>query len=220
MQNKLYKRSTALLSAVIVLNVGAIIWLFTNKSVWIDHKYAVIFGFVVFILVSSMIFAYYDLNAGINYVRKAVREGDVAMAKINGGTFVRFGRDARLKNHVYWKLNATLYDDDFNPSEIEIIEKFSTHQTKIPTGHVYVTYKKGHENDSLIIPNVIIQSIPEYQYLVEEYEKAIKPTYLNAYYKDGLLVQTYKESIKEQKDYYKEYNKQQKEIVESKKEKK
>ena len=29
----------------------------------------------------------------------------------------------------------------------------------------------------------------------KNYEKALKPTYLNAYYKDGLVLQTYKESI-------------------------
>lgn len=207
MQDKLYKRSSAILIGVLALNIAAIIWLFSNKSAWIEQKYAVICGFVLFALISVMVFAYFDLNSDRNYIRKAVKNGDVAMAKIKGGTFVRFARDARLKNHVYWKLDAVMYDDDFKPTDITIIEKFSTHQTKIPTGHVYVTFDRNHMNDSLIIPNVIIQSIPEYQFLVESYEKAIKPTYLNAYYKDGLVLQSYKDSMKEQKEYYKEYNK-------------
>lgn len=207
MQNKLYKRSSAILAAVLALNIGAILWLIFNKNVWIGQKYAVICGFVVFAIVSAMVFAYFDLNSDRNYIRKAVKNGDVAMAKIKGGTFVRFARDARMKNHVYWKLDAELYDDDFKKTDITIIEKFSTHQTKIPTGFVYITFDRNHLNDSLIIPNVIIQSIPEYQFLVESYEKAIKPTYLNAYYKDGLLLQSYKDSMKEQKEYYKEYNK-------------
>lgn len=207
MQNKLYKRSSAILAAVLALNIGAILWLIFNKNAWIGQKYAVICGFVVFAIVSAMVFAYFDLNSDRNYIRKAVKNGDVAMAKIKGGTFVRFARDARMKNHVYWKLDAELYDDDFKKTDITIIEKFSTHQTKIPTGFVYITFDRNHLNDSLIIPNVIIQSIPEYQFLVESYEKAIKPTYLNAYYKDGLLLQSYKDSMKEQKEYYKEYNK-------------
>lgn len=208
MQDKLYKRSSAILAIVIALNIGAIIWLFSNKNVWIGHKYGVICAFVAFALLSTMAFAYYDLNAGINYVRKAVKNGDVAMAKIIDGTFVRFARDARLHNHVYWKLNVELYDDDFKKIETTIIEKFSTHQTQIPKGHVYVTFDRNHLTNSLIIPNVIISSIPEYQYLVEQYEKAIKPTYLNAYYKDGLIIQSYKDSIREQKDYYREFNKE------------
>lgn len=217
MQNKLYKRSTAILCAVIVINIGAIIWLFINKSAWIEHKLPVIIGFVAFVLLSTIIFSYFDLNSDRNYIRKAVKNGDVAMAKIKGGTFVRFARDARMRNHVYWKLDAELYDDDFKKTDIEIIEKFSTHQTKIPTGCVYVTFDRNHLNDSLIIPNVIIQSIPEYQFLVEEYEKAIKPTYLNAYYKDGLVLQSYKDSINDQNKYYREYNKQQEELIKKKK---
>lgn len=208
MQNKLYKRSTIILCLVLGLNIAIVIWLFTNKDLWIANKYPVIVGFVLFALLSLMVFSYYDLNADRNYIRKAVKNGDVVMAKIIDGSFVRFARDARLKNHVYWKLDAIMYDDDMKQTNITIIEKFSTHQTKIPTGHVYITYDKNNLNDSLIIPNVIIQSIPEYQYLVETYEKEIKPTYLNAYYKDGLVLQSYKESMKEQKEYYKEFNKQ------------
>lgn len=216
MQNKFFKRSTILLGVVFFLNIGAIIWLFMNKDLWIAHKMPVICGFVVFMLLTTMIFTYYDLNADRNYIRKAVKNGDVAMAYIKQGSFVRFARDAKLKNHVYWKLDAQLFDDDFKKSDITIVEKFSTHQTKIPSGHVYVTFNRNKPNDCLIIPNVIIQSIPEYQFLVESYEKAIKPTYLNAYYKDGLILQSYKDSYKEQVNYYKEFNKQQKELLKKK----
>lgn len=208
MQNKLYKRSTILLFSIIALNMAIIIWLFMNKNVWIANKYIVIIGFVGFMLLSTVVFAYFDLNTDRNYIRKAVKNGDVAMAKIHSGTFVRFARDVRLKNHVYWELDATLYDDDIKEHKIKIIEKFSTHQTQIPKGHVYVTYNKNNLNDCLIIPNVIIQSIPEYKLLVDTYEKEIKPTYLNAYYKDGLILQSYKDSIKAQNEYYREYNKE------------
>ena len=208
MQNKLYKRSTIMLIMVIALNIGAIVWLFLNKGLWQANKRLFIICFVAFILISTMTFAYFDLNSDRNYIRKAVKNGDVAMAKIKDGSFLRFARDARLRNHVYWKLDAELIDDDMKSTNITIIEKFSTHQTKIPTGHVYVTYDSKHLDNCLIIPNVIIQSIPEYKLLVDTYEKEIKPSYLNAYYKDGLILQTYKDSIQEQNNYYKEYNKQ------------
>ena len=109
------------------------------------------------------------------------------------------GRDAKLKNHVYWQLDVEIYDNDMKKIETKIIEKFSTHQTSIPKGYVYVTYVEGKPEDSLIIPNVIISSIPEYQPLVQDYEKALKPKYLNAYINDGLILQTYKDSIDSQK---------------------
>ena len=216
MQLKLYKRSTILLSLTMVIDALLLVFLLKYRADYGKFSVGMIMGFIGIAFLLSLIFAYYDLNCDRNYIRKAVKNGDVAMAKIKDGTFVRFARDARLKNHVYWKINAELYDDDFNKIDITIIEKFSTHQTKIPTGYVYVTYIKDHLDDCLIIPNVIIQSIPEYQFLVESYEKAIKPTYLNAYYKDGLVVQTYKDSMKEQNEYYREFNKQQKELLNKK----
>ena len=204
MQEKLFKRSSIILALILAIDIAGIVLLFKNKDLWLENKVIVICIFVAFILLTTFIYAYLDLNADRNIVRKAVKNGDVAMAKIIDGTFVRFGRDARLRNHVYWKLNAELIDDDMKKTKITIIEKFSLHQTKIPTGHVYVTYDPKHLNNCLIIPNVIISSIPEYKVLVDTYEKEIKPTYLNAYYNDGLIIQSYKDSIKAQNEYYKE----------------
>ncbi|MBQ0036445.1 MAG: hypothetical protein KBT35_05965 [Firmicutes bacterium] len=203
MQDKLYKRSTLMLGIILLINIGAIVWLFLNKDVWANNRTLVSVCFVIFMLASMLFYAYIDLNADRNYIRKAVRNGDVVMAKIKTGSFIRIARDARLKKHIYWKLDAILYDDDMNPHDITIIEKFAPSQTSIPTGHVYITYDKNNLNNSLIIPNVIISSIPEYQFLVETYEKEISPKYLNAYYRNGLVLQSYKDSIKEEKEFRK-----------------
>ncbi len=126
--------------------------------------------------------------------------GDIAMAKIKGGTFVRFARDARLINHVYWKLDAEVYDNDMNKFDATIIEKFSTHQTKIPQGYVFVTYKEGHPDDCLIVPNYFISAIEEYKPLVEDYEKALRPKYLNAYSKNGLILESFENTLKKSKE--------------------
>ena len=199
MQLKLYKRSTLFLTIVIIADLAAIAALILFKDKWIDNKVMTIAAFVLFVFALSVIYSYYDLNADRNLIRKAVSNGDVALAKINNGTFVRFGRDARLKNHVYWKLDVEIFDNDMKKIDATIIEKFSTHQTQIPKGYVYVTYVEGKENDSLIIPNVIIASIPEYKVLVDEYEKSLKPKYLNVYINDGLILQTFEETMKAQK---------------------
>jgi len=198
MQLKLYKRSTFLLSLILIIDLVSIVFLIQNREKWADHSLGTILSFVVFIFILSLFYSWYDLNADRNLIRKRVANGDVALARIKDGTFVRYGRDARLKNHVYWKLDADLYDNDMNKKKISIIEKFSTHQTSIPEGYVYVTYVEGKEEECLIIPNVIIGSIPEYQPLVQDYEKALKPKYLNAYINDGLVLETYKESIRKQ----------------------
>ena len=200
MQLKIYKKSTLLLGLVVLVDIISIVSLIMTRDKWANNKMPVIIAFVLFVFLLSLIYSYYDLNADKNMIKKAVANGDVALAKIKDGTFVRFGRDARLKNHVYWKLNVDLYDNDMKKFETTIIEKFSTHQTSIPKGFVYVTYVEGKEEDCLIIPNIIIQSIPEYKVLTDDYEKALKPKYLNAYIKDGLILQTYEDSLKAQKE--------------------
>ncbi|MBQ6335095.1 MAG: hypothetical protein IJI46_08520 [Erysipelotrichaceae bacterium] len=200
MQLKLYKRSTILLSIVVICELTGIILLLKYREKWLDHKIAVILAFALFLLLINGIFSYYDLNADKNLIRKAVSNGDVALAKIKDGSFVRFGRDARLKNHVFWKLDVEIYDNEMKKFDAQIIEKFSLHQTAIPKGYVYVTYVEGKLDECLIIPNMIISSIQEYKPLVEDYEKALKPKYLNAYINDGLILETYEDSLKKSKE--------------------
>lgn len=200
MQLKIYKKSTILLTFVVLIDVISIVALIMFRDKWATNKLTTILLFALFMFILSMGYSYYDLNADKNLIKKAVSNGDVALAKINNGTFVRFARDARLKNHVYWKLNVEIFDNDMKKIDATIIEKFSTHQTQIPKGYVYVTYVEGKKDDCLIIPNVIISSIPEYKVLVDDYEKSLKPKYLNAYINDGLILQTYEESMKAQKE--------------------
>lgn len=223
MQSKLYKKSTFLLTLVVIVDIVSIVLLVKFRSLWASNKLPVILGFVLFIFALSTVYSYYDLNADRNIIRKRVANGDVAIAKIINGNFVRFARDAKLKNHVFWKMEAIVYDNDMVEHKTTIIEKFSTHQTRIPKGFVYVTYEEGKEDECLIIPNVIISSIPEYMPLVKDYEKAIKPKYLNAYYNDGLILQTYEDSIKLENDikrmdeeFEKKYAKEQKKLAKEK----
>ncbi len=195
MQLKLYKRSTFILTCIVIIEIAAIITLLKTRQAWQDRALLVILGFVFFMFLLTVLYSWYDLNGDKRLIRKAVSNGDVALARIKDGSFVRFARDARFKNHVFWKLDVEIYDNDMKRFDGQIIEKFSLHQTSIPKGDVYVTYVEGKENESLIIPNVIISSIPEYKVLTDAYEKALKPKYLNAYINDGLLLESYKDSL-------------------------
>jgi hypothetical protein len=199
MQLKLYRKSTIFLSIVVICEILSILLLLKYREVWTANKIPVMVGFVAFLFVLTSLYTWYDLNADKRLIRKAVSNGDVALARIKDGSFVRFGRDAKLKNHVYWKLDAIIYDNDMVEHKASIIEKFSTHQTSIPKGDVYVTYVEGKTDDSLIIPNMIIASIPEYKVLTDDYEKQLKPKYLNAYINDGLILETYQESVNKEK---------------------
>lgn len=203
MQYKLYKRSTVLLGFILLIDVAAIVWLFVNKDLWAANRWAVIVPFVLAIFVLTLIYSYLDLNMDKIIIRNMVKNGNVAMAKITNGSFFKIVRNARLKTNVLWKLEVEVYDQDMNTFKTTIIEKFSGHQTSIPKGFIFVTYDPNKPEKILVIPNVIISSIAEYQPLVEEYENKFKPTYLNVYYNNGLLIKTYAQSMKEERDYKK-----------------
>lgn len=199
MQLKFLKKSTLLLTLVLLLDVVAIAGLIIYRDLWADKKILTIAIAVGVLFILSTLYSNYDLNADKNYIKKCVRNGDVAIAKITKATFDRFARDARLKNHVYWRLNVELYDNDMKKFNTTIVEKFSTHQTSLPKGFVFVTYIEGKEEDCLIIPNTIISSLEPYKELALDYEKALKPTYLNVYYNNGLIIQTYSDAMKDQR---------------------
>lgn len=206
MQKKLYRRSTVLLGLILIIDIGVIIWLFTNRNLWISYGYRVIVLFVLIIFALTFIYSYFDLNQDKMIIKKMVKNGDIALIKINNASLYRIIRDAKLKNKVIWKIDIDLYDQDMNLIKKEIYEKLSPTQTSIPRGYCFATYNPNKPNDILIIPNVIISSISEFAPLVEEYENKFKPTYLNVYYNNGLLIKTYSDSIKEEKEYKRNNN--------------
>lgn len=203
MQLKIFKKCTVLLGIILIMDVvSAVLFLKYGNSLNMD-KFTKGFIYVMFTFVLFMGYSYYEQNADRNIIRKAVRNGDVALAYIKGGTYEKTARTIKWKVVNFWKLNVDLYDNDMKKFETTIIEKFTQHQTHIPTGWVFVTYKEGKEDECLIIPNVIISSIAEYKPLVDDYEKALKPKYLNAYINNGLWIQTYKDSLKAQREWEK-----------------
>ena len=199
MQLKLFKRTTVFLIVLIAITAGVSLFLWTNKSLWETHSLAVYFGLMFFILIAYFAISYYETNADRNIIRKMVQNGEIALARINEGKFERFGRDSRFKKYVFWKLDVTIYDENLNQINTTMIEKFNIKQTKIPRGNVYVTYNKEKPDVLFIIPNALISVFPELQPKVEKYEKNIKTQYLNSYYNNGMLLETFKDSMKEAK---------------------
>ena len=200
MQLKIYKRCTAILALMILVFGGAGAFLLMNREKWADKSFAVYMGLLVALLACFMAFSYYEMNADRNIIKKMVSEGRIALARINNGGFERFARDSRLKRYVFWKLDVTIFDQDMKKINTTMIEKFNLKQTQIPKGNVYVTYDPAEPEKLFIIPNVLISAFPDLQPLVESYEKNkdIKITYLNAYYNNGMLLESYKDSLKKE----------------------
>ena len=199
MQLKYYKRSTAMIGAIAVAAVVILIILLLNRRMWQDNSVLVFGIYIAAVFLATFIYADYDLNVARRAVMKKVREGHIALAKINGGKTEQMIRDSRFRNYMLWDLNLTVIDNDLNTIHTHCIEKFSLQQQSIPSGHVYVTYDPAKPEEILILPNILLQQLPEYQPLVETYEAKVKTSYLNCYYNRGLILKTFKESLAERK---------------------
>lgn len=200
MQDRLYKKSTLFLGLILVIDIAAIIWLFIKRDAWAPYGFKVIIIFVLAIFLLTFIYSYFDLNQDRIIIKRMIRNGDIALIKINKCSLHKIIKDARLRNKILWKLDVELYDQDMHTIKTSIIEKFAPSQTTVPKGFCFVVYNPKKPNNILIVPNMIISSISEFAPLVEEYEKNFKPTYLNVYYNKGLIIKTYQDSIKEEKE--------------------
>ena len=198
MQLKLYKRSTLILLAGILFIVGASVVLYMNRELWADHREMVYLPAIIIVFIFSAFIVWYDTNVDKRIIEKMTANGKIALARINGGTFVRFIRNARMQQQVLWQLDLTVYDQDMNEIKTTAIEKFSSHQTSIPEGNVYVTWDPAKPDHVFVIPNILLSAYPALKDIVEKYEKnkKIKISYLNSYYDKGMILRTFRDTIK------------------------
>ncbi|MBO4218256.1 MAG: hypothetical protein J5694_02475 [Erysipelotrichaceae bacterium] len=199
MQLKYYKRSTIMIGIITVASVVTMIVLLLNRRLWQENRFTVFGIYTIAIFVATFLYADYDLNVARRAVMKKVRQGHIALARINGGKTEKMIRDARFRSYILWDLDLTIIDNDMQSVPAHCIEKFSLEQKTIPSGHVYVTYDPDRPEEILILPNILLQQLPEYQPLVETYEAKIKTSYLNCYYNHGLILKSYKDTLAERK---------------------
>ncbi len=114
MQLKYYKRSTALIGAIAVAAVVILVILLLNRGMWEDNSVLVFGIYIAAVFLATFIYADYDLNVARRAVMKKVREGHIALAKINGGKTEQMIRDSRFRNYMLWDLDLTVIDNDLN----------------------------------------------------------------------------------------------------------
>lgn len=199
MQLKYYKRSTLLIGIITVASIVTMVVLLLNRQLWQDNRFTIFGIYTLAIFAATFLYADYDLNVARRAVMKKVRQGNIALARINSGKTEKMIRDARFRSYILWDLDLTVIDQDMKSIHTHCIEKFSMEQKSIPSGHVYVTYDPARPEEILILPNILLQQLPEYQPLVEAYEAKVKTSYLNCYYNHGLILKTFRDTMAESK---------------------
>ncbi len=209
MQLKIYGKCTIVLFVLILSVIGAGALLMFNFDAVADYRFLALGGFVLYAAVCFFGFKTYEKNVDKRLIQKMVLKGDIALANIKKAAPFRVIRDTSGKNYVLWEIDIEFYDKEFNAYEMTIIEKFNAMHPAIPNGTVYITHNPEKPEQKFIIQNVMISHVPSLAPIVQAYEnnKKISIKYLNVYYKDGLIVETYKESIKNQKKAEKESKK-------------
>ena len=133
-------------------------------------------------------------------------KGQIALANIKKAAPLKAIKESSGKYFVLWELEVEFYDQQFNRFETTIIEKFNPLHEKVPNGTVYITHNEAKPEHKFIVHNIMFSHVPALAPIVQAYEKnkRIPIKYLNVYYKEGLIIETFKESIKNQKKAEKE----------------
>lgn len=201
MQLKIYGKVTIVLIALILSLIGIGALIIFNFAALGSYKMLVIGGFIVYAVICFFGFKMYEKNADKYLIQKMVLKGQIALANIKKAAPLKAIRESSGKYYVLWELEVEFFDQQFNRFETSIIEKFNPMHEKVPNGTVYITHDEAKPERKFIVQNVMISHVATLAPIVHAYEKnkRIPIKYLNVYYKDGLIVETYKESLRNQK---------------------
>ena len=196
MQLKINRRCNIIITTLVVMIIIAVIGLVLTQELWKDDRVLVIAVFAVVTTILLIAFKYYEVNADRKIINKMVEDGQIALAEIKGAKFERIIKDSNNHKYPVWKLDIVYYDRDNNKHSGEMFEKFDAEQTKVPHGFVYITNDESRPDYKFIIPNILLMIYDGAEDMVTNYEAHVKDIrYLNAYYRKGIVVETFKKSL-------------------------
>ena len=203
MQLRIYYKLNVLLGilSTAVLIAGAILFFNFDK---LENKMSAVVIFMIIMLAIYFIYKMIENNYDKRMIQKMVLKGDIALATIKSAKPLKTIKDSGFKVYNLWEIEVEYYDQKFKKHEYTLIDKFNATLTEVPKGSVYITHDEAKPDQKFIIQNVMIGHVPTLQPIVAAYEKnkAIPVKYLNVYYRDGLVVETYQSSLKGAKENY------------------
>ena len=200
MQYKIYKILNSLLLmiiAVILLLVGGYFLMRAHQP---DYLKVYIFSALVVTVVLLSVFKWLESRWDKKVIEKMARNGKIALADIHGAERVMVLRETNFNKYWLYKFDATIYDREGNKIDGKpFYEKMNCATEQIPAGTVWITWDEAKPNQIFVIPNVIISHLPSLAATVLKYEsnKKIPIKYLDVYYNEGMVIRSFRESVKE-----------------------
>lgn len=201
MQLKLYRYLTwgSLLMAIIL--AGGAAYILFNHNTFLNFS-KVFTIYVVVALVITLIYKFLENNIDKILLQKKVFKGEVVLANIKSYKYLTAFRDSGFRTYLLMQFEVTYYDANMQPHPATIIEKMNKDCTTIPLGSVYMTYDAKHPDNGMFVQNILISRVPELMPIVQKYEstKSINIKYLDVHYDTGLVIQTFKEALKQNEE--------------------
>ena len=201
MQLRIYYGFNAILLGIIscVVIAGGIIMKNFNTY---DNKTLVLVIYFAITILAYFVFKTAENNYDKRMIQKMVMKGEIALAQIKSAKAVKHIKDTSGKHYHLWEVEVEYYDQQFKKHKYTLIDKFNVNLREIPNGTVYITNNEAKPHQKFFVQNVMIGHIPSLQPIVAAYEKnkLIPIKYLNVYYKDGIIIETYETSMKNKKE--------------------
>ena len=200
MQLKILKRLNlilyALLGAVLILAIVVIL----NFNFFRPHLLLVFAGTFIYNMIAFFLYKYLEKNWDKSIIQKMAIANQVVIANIKQSKQLFSFKDSGGKRYNMWQIELEYVDHDLNHHTTLIFEKLNQELTILPLGTVFLTYDPKKPDRQFIVPNVIISHIDTMIPIVSNYEKSKKAfiKYLNVYYNDGLIIETYRQSMSKQ----------------------
>ena len=202
MQLRIYQRLNQILIALMlsdVVIIGLGIWQYNSIR---DNLIVYFVIALVYNLICFFIFKTLENNWDKRMMQKMAISGKIALASITAAKKLMTIKDSGNHRYNIWQFDVNYWDQDMQRREGVVIEKLNPTVTSLPLGNVFITNDEKKPLRRFIIQNVVIGNIPTLMPIVAKYEnnKALKIKYLNVYYRDGLVIETFKESLKAARD--------------------
>lgn len=201
MQLRVAKSLNQLLAFIALLVVGLGVAMFFLSRSYPQLKWVFMVSFVVVAVALLLFFRWLESNWDKRVITSMAKDGKIALANIKSAKRILHMRDTSLANYWLYEFEADLYDPEMEHIEKTFYEKMNYTTERIPLGSVYVTYDYKKPNQIFIIPNALIGHIPELAPIVRRFEdnRNINVKYLDAFYNKGMVLQSMRESVAQQK---------------------
>jgi len=201
MQYRIYKQLNMLLFLMLAIPIVFTIIVVINLSYFQEYMITIFIVVFLYNIICFFLFKMLEKNWDSAIIQKMAIDNQVVIANIKSAKIAFPFRDSSRKLYNMWEITVDYIDHDMSTHEFVFFEKLNPNQTELPLGTVFMTNDDKKPGRKFIVPNVVISHIESMMPIVENYEKQKKASikYLNVYYKDGLVIETYKQSINKQK---------------------